>query len=305
MKQALTGRLKRLAWLPLPLLGGCQLTLFDSKGQIGLDERDLILTAVGLMLLVVVPVIVLTLAFAWKYRASNREATYSPERCHSRPIEAVVWAVPCLIIAILATITWYSTHELDPYRPLDSEVRPVTIQAVSLDWKWLFIYPDLGIATVNEIAFPANTPVNFEITSGSVMNSFYIPQLGGQVYSMAGMRTELHLIANEQGVFDGISANYSGAGFSGMKFKAIATSGQGFDDWVAKVRAAPAALQWADYTGLAKPTSYVPPSYYGRVAPRLFGQILNQFSHPRPTLAGAAAQPSAHGQMDMTSHTQE
>lgn len=220
--------LKWLSLAPALLLGGCDMTLFNPKGQVGMDERTLIITATLLMLIVVIPVIVMTLAFAWKYRASNTQAEYKPDWHHSNRIEAVVWLVPCVIIAILGWITWESTHKLDPYRPLDSEVKPVTIQAVSLDWKWLFIYPEQGIATVNEIAFPKDTPVNFQITSDSVMNSFFIPQLGSQIYSMAGMMTKLHLIANEEGVFDGISANYSGGGFSGMRFKAIATSEQGF-----------------------------------------------------------------------------
>lgn len=219
--------LKWLSLAPALLLGGCDMTLFNPKGQVGMDERTLIITATLLMLIVVIPVIVMTLAFAWKYRASNTQAEYKPDWHHSNRIEAVVWLVPCVIIAILGWITWESTHKLDPYRPLDSEVKPVTIQAVSLDWKWLFIYPEQGIATVNEIAFPKDTPVNFQITSDSVMNSFFIPQLGSQIYSMAGMMTKLHLIANEEGVFDGISANYSGGGFSGMRFKAIATSEQG------------------------------------------------------------------------------
>ncbi len=235
MKHPLLATLTRIFGVgAVMLLGGCNMEILSPKGDIGAQEKTLLFTATGLMLIVVIPVIVMTLAFAWKYRASNTQAEYKPDWHHSNRIEAVVWLVPCVIIAILGWITWESTHKLDPYRPLDSEVKPVTIQAVSLDWKWLFIYPEQGIATVNEIAFPKDTPVNFQITSDSVMNSFFIPQLGSQIYSMAGMMTKLHLIANEEGVFDGISANYSGGGFSGMRFKAIATSEQGFQDWVAK-----------------------------------------------------------------------
>ena len=144
----------------------------------------------------------------------------------------MVWTVPLIIITILAVLTWRSTHALDPYKPLVSEHKPVTIEVVSLDWKWLFIYPEYDIATVNEIAFPVDVPVNFRITSASVMNSFFIPQLGSQIYSMAGMETKLHLNAREPGTYAGISANYSGGGFSGMRFKAIATSQEGFDEWV-------------------------------------------------------------------------
>ena len=279
--------LKWLSLAPALLLGGCDMTLFNPKGQVGMDERTLIITATLLMLIVVIPVIVMTLAFAWKYRASNTQAEYKPDWHHSNRIEAVVWLVPCVIIAILGWITWESTHKLDPYRPLDSEVKPVTIQAVSLDWKWLFIYPEQGIATVNEIAFPKDTPVNFQITSDSVMNSFFIPQLGSQIYSMAGMLTKLHLIANEEGVFDGISANYSGGGFSGMKFKAISTSEQGFQDWVAKVKASQQTLNLEQYPELVKPTENVPATYFATVSPELFSHVLNKWEHAGHAMAKA------------------
>ena len=256
------------------LLSGCQLDVLSPKGDIGVHERSLIFTATGLMLLVVVPVIVLTLWFAWRYRASNTKATYAPKWAHSNAIEAVMWGIPCVIIAILAWITWTSTHKLDPYRPLASKVKPVTIQAVSLDWKWLFIYPDYGVASVNQIAFPVDVPVKFEITSGTVMNAFFIPRLGSQVYAMAGMQTQLHLIAREQGSYEGLSSNYSGAGFSDMHFKAIATSAQGFKDWIGKARAVPATLDASAYQSLLKPSERVPVSYYGSVAPGMFAHIL-------------------------------
>jgi cytochrome o ubiquinol oxidase subunit 2 len=256
------------------LLSGCQLDVLSPKGDIGVHERSLIFTAMGLMLVVVVPVIVLTLWFAWRYRASNTKATYAPKWAHSNAIEAVMWGIPCVIIAILAWITWTSTHKLDPYRPLASKVKPVTIQAVSLDWKWLFIYPDYGVASVNQIAFPVDVPVKFEITSGTVMNAFFIPRLGSQVYAMAGMQTQLHLIAREQGSYEGLSSNYSGAGFSDMHFKAIATSAQGFKDWIGKARAVPATLDANAYQSLLKPSERVPVSYYGSVAPGMFAHIL-------------------------------
>lgn len=210
------------------LLGGCTLEVLSPKGDIGAQEKTLILTALGLMLIVVVPVILMTLYFVWKYREGSVHAQreYAPKWSHSNAIEAVVWTVPCIIVAILAVLTWKSSHALDPYRPIESDVKPVNIDVVSLDWKWLFIYPDYDIATVNEIVFPVDAPVQFRITSASVMNSFFIPQLGSQIYSMAGMETKLHLIAREAGSYDGLSANYSGAGFSGMRFKAIATTDQ-------------------------------------------------------------------------------
>ena len=237
------GHAWRLGLLSLiGILSGCDWVIFNPKGQIGQDEKDLLITAVLLMLLVVIPVIVMTVMFAWKYRASVK-ARYEPNWAHSTAVEVVVWSIPCLIIIVLSVLTWRSTHELDPYKPLVSVKKPITIEAVSMDWKWLFIYPELGIATVNEIAFPLNTPVDFKITSDSVMNSFFIPQLGSQIYSMAGMVTSLHLIANEAGQYAGISANYSGHGFSKMRFTARALAQQSdFDQWVATVKSSQTVL---------------------------------------------------------------
>jgi len=244
---------------------------------VGADEKSLIITATVLMLLVVVPVILMTLGFAWKYRASNENATYTPKWSHSNKIEAIVWIIPIIIVTFLAVLTWNTTHKLDPYRPLDSAKKPINIQVVALDWKWLFIYPDLNIATVNEIAFPANTPVNFKITSDAAMNSFFIPQLGGQIYAMAGMQTKLHLIANEPGSFNGMSSNYSGGGFSGMKFKAIATATPAeFDAWVKKARDGK-ALDAGSYQQLLKRSENNPVQYYSSVTPNLFYGVLNKY----------------------------
>ncbi|MBW7982079.1 cytochrome o ubiquinol oxidase subunit II [Enterobacillus tribolii] len=261
------------------LLSGCDMALLDPKGQIGLEQRSLILTALGLMLIVVIPVIVMAVVFARKYRASNTSATYTPNWSHSNKIEAVVWTVPIIIIVILAVLTWKTTHELDPYKPLASDVKPIEVEVVSLDWKWLFIYPQQGIATVNELAFPANTPVNFKVTSNSVMNSFFIPRLGGQIYAMAGMQTKLHLIANEPGKYDGISSSYSGPGFSGMKFTAIATPDNAtFEQWVANAKKAPNALNsMGDFEKLAKPSEYHPVEYFSSVKSGLFVDIINKF----------------------------
>ena len=264
------------------LLGGCNWTLLDPVGQVGIEERNLIITATLLMLLVVVPVILMTLIFAWKYRASNKDATYAPKWSHSTKIEVVIWTVPILIIIALGVITYKSTHALDPYRPLESDVKPVTIEVVALDWKWVFIYPEQGIATVNKIVFPANTPVNFRITSDSVMNSFFIPGLGGQIYAMAGMTTKLHLIANKNAEMDGISANYSGAGFTGMKFKAIATSEEDFNAWVAEVKASPKQLDNAEYAALEKPSENNPVELYSTVTPNLFQLIIDKYEGMNP-----------------------
>ena len=264
------------------LLGGCNWTLLNPVGQVGIEERNLIITATLLMLLVVVPVIAMTFIFAWKYRASNKDATYAPKWSHSTKIEVVIWTVPILIILALGVLTYKSTHALDPYRPLESDVKPLTIEVVAMDWKWLFIYPEQGIATVNKIVFPANTPINFRITSDTVMNSFFIPGLGGQIYAMAGMTTKLHLIANHNAELDGISANYSGAGFTGMKFKAIATSQADFDAWVNEVKASPKQLDQAEYAALSKPSQNNPVELYSSYAPNLFQTIIDKYEGMTP-----------------------
>ncbi|WP_413734882.1 cytochrome o ubiquinol oxidase subunit II [Sodalis sp. RH21] len=261
------------------LLSGCDMALMNPKGQIGLEQRSLILTALGLMLLVVVPAIVMAVVFAIKYRESNTQATYSPNWSHSSKVELVVWTVPILIIIFLAILTWKSTHALDPNKPIASEAKTITIQVVAMDWKWLFIYPEQGIATVNQIAIPKDVPIRFQITSNSVMNSFFIPRLGGQIYAMAGMNTTLHLIANEPGTYDGFSASFSGRGFSGMKFKAIATPDrQGFDDWVQKVKASPETLTTMDaYEQLAAPSEYNPVEFFSSVKPDLYNEVIGKF----------------------------
>ena len=260
------------------MLTGCHnMVLMNPKGAIGESEKSLILTATLLMLIVVIPVIVMTIAFAWKYRASNQNATFAPKWAHSNKIEAVVWLIPCIIIAVLATLTWRTTHELDPYKPLASDKKPIHVQVVSLDWKWLFIYPEQHIAVINQLAFPVDTPVSFDVTSASVMNAFFIPQLGSQIYSMAGMNTKLHLVANEAGSYDGMSASYSGGGFSDMKFKALAMSDADFNDWVTKVKSSANNLDQAAYTALAKPSENAPVEYFSSVAPDLYKNVLNTF----------------------------
>jgi len=279
MKQARTStRLAGvLTFAMAALLSGCHYSVLDPKGQIAADEKSLIITATLLMLIVVIPVIVLTLWFAWKYRASNTSATYMPNWSYSHRIEAVVWAVPIAIILVLGVITWKTTHELDPYKPLESSVKPITIEVVSLDWKWLFIYPEQHIATVNEIQFPAGTPVNFKITSDTVMNVFFIPQLGSQIYAMAGMQTQVNLIADQPGVYDGLSTNFSGAGFPDMVFKATAGTQQDFDAWVAKVKASPNKLGLDNYADLAKPSTKDPVKYFSSVEPVLFTAVLDKY----------------------------
>ena len=258
-------------------LSGCHMAVMDPKGPIGSQEKDLIILAVLLMLIPVVPVIIMTLWFSWRYRASNTQATYAPDFEHSNRIEAVVWAIPTLIIFALGAVTWVSTHQLDPRRALPVQaaaVKPVEVEVVSLDWKWLFIYPDYGVASVNEMALPVGTPVHFKLTSATVMNSFFIPQLGSQIYTMTGMETQLSLRADNPGTYDGISANYSGSGFAGMKFAAIATDQKGFDAWIAKAKASSAKLDAAAYQTLSQ-RGLGQTGYYAVVDPTLFHQILN------------------------------
>jgi len=261
------------------LVSGCDLDVLNPKGSVGVAEKSLIVNSTIAMLIVVVPVIALTAWFAWRYRASNKTAAYLPKWAHSNKIEVVVWTVPTLIIAYLAILTWNSTHALDPYKPLQSQIKPINVEVVALDWKWLFIYPDLGIASVNQLEFPVGTPVNFRITSDSVMNSFFIPQLGGQIYAMAGMQTQLHLMANEAGDYAGESANFSGRGFSDMKFRAIATSNADFESWVRKVKASPTQLDADVYGALAAPSEKNPVAYYSHVGPVLFNNIIAKYNN--------------------------
>ncbi|ROU01449.1 ubiquinol oxidase subunit II [Marinobacter sp. R17] len=269
-----------LAALPL-LLSGCSSALMDPKGQVGEEQKVLIITAFALMLIVVIPVIVMTLLFAYRYRESNKEATYKPNWAHSTAIEVVVWLVPCVIIVVLAILTWITSHSLNPMKPIASEDGKETmeIQAVSLDWKWLFIYPEQKIATVNELAIPTNTPIRFHISSGSVMNSFWVPELGTQIYAMAGMDSQLHLIANETGEWQGKSSNYSGAGFAGMTFPTHSLSEEDFKAWVQKVKdESSKTLSFDDgYQELAKPSEDVPVQYFSKVSPNLYNNILNSF----------------------------
>ena len=278
MGRSMYNKLLRLLALFSPiLLGGCNLVLFDSKGQVGVKEAHLILTAAGLMLLVVVPVIILTVIFAIKYRASNLKATYTPEWDNSHKIEAVVWGVPCLIVLALSVICWQSTHDLDPAKPIQSSVKPLKIDVVSVDWKWVFIYPEQHIATVNQVAFPVDTPVVFEITSDAAMNSFFIPQLGSQIYAMAGMRSHLNLISDTVGSYDGMSANFSGEGFSGMKFKALVQTPSDFNQWVASVRQSAQQLDTDVYAELKKPSENTPVLYYASVDAGLFDGIVDKY----------------------------
>jgi cytochrome o ubiquinol oxidase subunit 2 len=259
------------------LLSGCNLELLNPKGSIGAQEKSLILIALFVMLMVVIPVIILTLWFAWRYRETNTSATYAPKWAHSTKIEIVVWGIPCVIVACLAVLIWDSTHKLDPYRPLESELRPVQVDVIALNWKWLFIYPEYGVASVNQLSIPVGTPIHFRLTAESMMNSFFIPQLGSMVYAMAGMQTRLHLIADTPGVYLGQSAAYSGAGFSDMHFKTLATSREDFDAWIRNARASAQSLDLNTYRTLEQPSSKDPVTLYAAVTPKLFDQVVDKY----------------------------
>ncbi|MGH8494099.1 MAG: ubiquinol oxidase subunit II [Moraxellaceae bacterium] len=273
-----------LAMAALFALAGCDTIVLNPPGDIAAQQGDLIITATNLMLLIIVPVIALTFWFAWKYRASNTKAEYAPDWDHSVQLELIIWAAPLAIIIALGAITYITTHKLDPYRPLDrisatkplpADVQPLVIEVVALDWKWLFFYPEQGIATVNEIAAPVDRPIQFKITSATVMNSFYIPALAGQIYAMAGMETKLHGVMNKPGNYDGFSANYSGAGFSGMKFRFHGVSDAEFEAWIKKSKDSGNTLSRETYLELAKQSEREPARYYGSVEPNLYHNILN------------------------------
>ncbi|MEQ3635598.1 ubiquinol oxidase subunit II [Alcanivorax sp.] len=278
-----------LTLLAAALLSGCDAVVMSPSGDVAVQQRDLLVWATVLMLLVIVPVIVLTLWFAWHYRETNTKASYKPDWDHSTVLELVIWSVPLMIIIALGAMTWVSTHKLDPYRPLDridaqtpvpATLEPLTVEVVALDWKWLFIYPEQGIATVNELAAPVNHPIRFKITASTMMNSFFIPAMAGQIYAMAGMETKLHGVINEPGVYKGFSANYSGAGYSQMKFDFHGLSEEGFDSWVAKVKASEGNLSRDEYLQLEAPSIDEPVSYYGEVDPTLYYGIFNRCVEP-------------------------
>lgn len=288
-----------LILLPLlAVLGGCDAVVLKPAGDIAIQQRDLVIASTVLMLLVIVPVIILTLVFAWRYRQSNKEATYDPEWSHSTQLELVIWSVPLLIIVALGALTWIGTHTLDPYRPIerldskraiDADAKTLQVEVVALDWKWLFIYPQYGVATVNELAAPIDMPIKFHITASSVMNSFFIPALAGQIYAMPGMETQLHAVINKPGDYTGFSANYSGAGFSDMYFQFAGMSPNDFDAWIAKLKASDESLDAAAYKQLAKPSMREPVHYYAHVADGLYQDILMQY------MSSASNQPLAAG----------
>ena len=290
MSATMKSALRALApLLALPLLSGCDTIVLNAPGDVAAQQGDLIVVATVLMLLIIVPVIALTLFFAWRYRASNARATYKPDWDHSTQLELLIWAAPLLIIIALGAVTWITTHTLDPYRPLARiapgkpvpvDTRPLVVEVVSLDWKWLFIYPEQGVATVNELVAPVNRPIEFRLTSSNVMNAFYVPALAGMIYTMPGMETKLHAVIDKPGQYEGFSSNYSGAGFSHMRFGFRATDTAGFERWLTEARRSSSALQREEYLRLAKPSEREPVRRYASVDPGLYTAILGRCVEP-------------------------
>jgi cytochrome o ubiquinol oxidase subunit 2 len=257
------------------MLASCREGVLNPAGPVGQAERVILYDATVIMLAVVVPVIMLTLAFAWWFRAGNRRATYRPDWEYSGTIELIVWAIPALVILFLGGIAWIGSHELDPPKPLVSGASPLEVEVVSLDWRWLFIYPRERIATVNRLIVPTGVPVHFRLTSTSVMNSFFIPQLGSQIYTMAGMTTQLNLQADQAGTYPGISAQFSGPGFSDMRFTLVAESSEEFASWVGGVRTRGGVLDSATFAELARPTRGDGELTYGTLADDPFDEVVH------------------------------
>lgn len=258
-------------------LRGHTFAVLQPKGEIGQRELDILWFGAALSLFIVIPVFALTIFIVWKYQATNKKAKYSPDWEHDRKLEFVWWAVPIAFILVLSVVTWKTSHSLDPFKPIKSDKTPITIQVVALQWKWLFIYPEQNIATVNFAQFPVDTPVRFQITSDAPMNSFWIPQLGGQIYAMSGMNTELNLIADTVGEYTGVSANISGIGFAGMHFIAKASTNSDFNNWVSSAKESRNRLSIATYEELAKPSQNNPVVYYSSVDSNLFDEIVMKY----------------------------
>jgi cytochrome o ubiquinol oxidase subunit 2 len=280
---------RRSRWLQWPavgaavLLGSCKPAgVLDPQGPIAAAERLLLINSTAIMLVVVIPVIVATLAFAWWYRSSNTRANRSTDESYEGRLEFVLWSIPALTVILLGGVIWIGSHQLDPRAPLPGQSDPLRVDVVALDWKWLFIYPEQGVATVNQLVIPAGTAVEFRLTSATVMNSFFVPQLGSQIYTMGGMTTHLNLLADKPGEYPGFSANYSGDGFSEMRFVVKSVPAKDFNAWLEQARGTGSPLDDAGYAELKKPSKAVPPTTYRSVDPKLFERIIDQ------TVAGPA-----------------
>src|SRR6201990_3552217 len=257
------------------LLAGCGEGVLNPKGPIADAERQILSNSLGIMLAIVIPTIIAILGIAFWFRASNRRATYQPDFIYSGRLEMLVWSIPAMTVLLVGGVAWVGAHDLDPGKPISSTAKPVNVQVVSLDWKWLFIYPEQGIASVNRLVVPVGTPISFELTSSSVMNSFFVPHLGSQIYTMSGMATRLHLQADHVGTYRGLSTMYSGDGFSDMRFTVDAVTDDGFEQWGRQTRETGSVLDKEAYAGLVKPSKAVAPFTYRDVAPDLFSGIVN------------------------------
>ena len=278
-------RLRGLLLLPLVLLGGCHLALLDPSGDVARQQSDIMIVTTVIIALIVVPVLIAIFVIAWRYRASNQQAHYDAHWDHSPSVELLVWAAPLLIIIAIGAITWIGTHQLDPYRkltrlapgqPVSASVKPLEVDVVSLRWKWLFFYPQYGIATVNQLAAPLDRPIQFKLTSDAMMDAFSVPELVGMIYTMPGMQTVLHAVINKPGQYRGFSSNYSGAGFTDMRFTFDGLSQQDFDRWIAKARASGGKLDLASYEQLRQPQRDVPARFFAHFEPDLYTRILDR-----------------------------
>jgi cytochrome o ubiquinol oxidase subunit 2 len=283
----LRGEVRRLVLRLAPLaaalpLAGCDWAVLDPKGPIGDANKTILIDSVAIMLAIVVPTIAATLAAAWWWRSSNTRARYLPDFEYSGQLELIVWAIPLLTIMLLGGVAWIGSHDLDPARPLASKEAPLNVQVVSLDWKWLFIYPDQHVASVNRLVIPAGTPIHFSLTSGSVMTAFFVPQLGSMIYTMNRMRTQLHLAADKPGTFRGLASQLSGDGFADMHFEVVAKSAPDFYDWLGQARAAGPELTPESYIELSKQSVVAKPFTFRTVADGLFEKVLDQTLPPGP-----------------------
>jgi cytochrome o ubiquinol oxidase subunit 2 len=286
---------RRVAALaPLFLLAACEPAVLDPQGPVGSAEKTILIDSVAIMLAIVVPTLVAVFAFAWWFRASNKRARYLPEWDYSGKIELVTWSIPVLVIILLGGVAWIGSHTLDPAEKLVSDKKEIEVQVVSLDWKWLFIYPQQHVASVNELVVPAGTPIHFALTSSSVMNTFFVPQLGSMIYTMHGMTTQLNLSADHPGSFRGQSSHYSGDGFSDMHFEMRAVSDADFTSWVAATRTNGKMLDEAAYLTLEKQSQNITPFTYNDVAPDLFSKIVSGQlpAGPGPDMSNQAGVPA-------------
>jgi cytochrome o ubiquinol oxidase subunit 2 len=264
----------RLALVAPLALTACNRGVLDPAGPVASAEKTILINSTAIMLAIIIPTMIATLAFAWWFRRGNTKAVYRPDWEYSGAIEMVVWGIPVLTVMLLAGIAWIGSHDLEPSRPLKSSTPPLNVEVVSLDWKWLFIYPDQGVATVNQLVVPAGTPVNFKLTSATVWNVFWVPQLGTMIYTMPRMTTRLNLQADKQGSFNGLSGHFSGDGFPGMQFQVQSLPAEQFAMWAQGSRGKGAVLDGRGYAELSRPSSYVKPMTYGAVSPGLYDAIV-------------------------------